>query len=333
MIRLTKSPEAFCDKLPVFASEGFLKAKSKEYGWLYDECFVTPFIVDKRGGFRRLVIMNEPVALREAALDEEKKHLDDVCRFARTELKADFLCGHNNAIFKVVPGSSVCIDWGSYTVPLDVDEENFLQNMQARTRQRVRSAIRAGVEVSTTDDIGEIFEILKATMSRQNELFYPSMEYLSRLKDNLGENAAYFVCRHEGKVQGGVVILYNDLRGYAYYGGGIERPVSGSIPLMYFEVMKYLKNKSVPYLDLMGARMQLEPGSKFYGIQEFKVNLGGKLRVGQTFRVILRPLRYAVYQFMVNVYFLLRGGRYKGDAIDQVRKAATLPDVVSAPGA
>ncbi len=333
MIQLTKNPEAFCDKLPVFASDGFLKTKSKEYGWLYDECFVTPFIVDKRGGFRRLVIMNEPVALREASLDEEKKHLDDVCRFARTELKADFLNGQANAVFRVVPDSSVCIDWGSYVVSLDGDEESLMMNMQARTRQKVRNAVRAGVEVSNTDEIGEIFEVLKATMSRQNELYYPSMEYLSRLKENLGENAAYFVCRHDGKVQGGVVILYNDLKGYSYYGGGIERPLDGSIALMYLEIMKYLKNKSVPYLDLMGARMQLEPGSKFIGIQEFKNRIGGKLHVGKTFKVVLRPLRYTVYQFMVNGYFLLRGGRFKGDAIDQVRKAATLPDVVSAPGA
>lgn len=332
MIQLTKNPDAFCDKLPVFASEGFLKSKSKEYGWLCDDSFVTPFVIDKRGGFRRLVVMNEPIAFREASLDEEKEHLDQVCRFARTELKADFLSGHGNSIFRVVPDLSVSIDWGSYIVPLDGDEQNLLKNMQARMRTKVRNAVRAGVEVSSTDEIGEIYEVLKATMIRQKELYYPSTEYLSRLKENLGENAVYFVCRHEGKVQGGVVLLYNDLKGYYYYGGSIERPLDGSIALMHLEVMKFLKDKSVPYYDLLGARMQLEPGSKFIGIQEFKNRLGGKLYVGKTFKVVLRPLRYAVYQFMLNGYFLMKGGRYKGDAIDQVGKAAALPNVVSAPG-
>jgi len=293
---------------------------------------VTPFIIDKRGGFRRLVITNEPITCREASLDKEKEHLDEVCRFAHTELKADFLSGHGNSIFRIVPDLSVSIDWGSYVVSLDGDEENLLKNMQARMRTKVRNAVRAGVEICNTDDIGEIYEVIKATMIRQNELYFPSMEYLFRLKENLGENAAYFVCKHEGKVQGGVVMLYNGLKGYYYYGGSIVYPFDGSIALMHLEVMKYLKNKSVPYYDLMGARMQLELGSKFIGIQEFKNRLGGKLYVGKTFKVVLRPLRYTAYQFMVNGYFLLKGGSYKGDVIDQVRKAATLPDVVPAPG-
>jgi hypothetical protein len=332
MIQLTKYPETFCDKLSVFGSEGFLKTKSNEYGWLFDECFVTPFVIDNRGGFRRFVIMNEPIAFRDASIEDEKKHLDDVCRYANLELKVDFLSGHTNAIFRVVPDSSISIDWGTYMVALEGDEENLLKNMNAAKRTAVRKAIRAGVEVYNTNDIGEIFEVLKSTMTRQKEFYYPSIEYLYRLKENLGENVSYFVCRHDGKVQGGVVMLHNNLRGYYYYGGSIERPIKGSIPLLQLEVMKCLKKNSVSYYDLVGARLQLSPDSKFIGIQEFKHSLGGKLHVGKTFKVIFRPLRFTIYQLMLNGYFRLKGGRYKGDIIDQVRKAAAMPDVVFAPG-
>lgn len=114
-------------------------------------------------------------------------------------------------------------------------------------------------------------------------------------------------------------MLYNHLRAY-YYGGSVFRPYVGSVPLLHFEIMKYLQKKGVPVYDLMGARLQLEPGSKYEGIQQFKRQLGGKLWVGKTFKAVFRPRRYELFNLMASVYFLLKSSQYQGDPVDQVQR-------------
>ena len=84
--------------------------------------------------------------------------------------------------------------------------------------------------------------------------------------------------------------------------------------------MKYLQQKKVPIYDLMGGRLQLKRGSKFEGIQRFKLNLGGKMCVGKTFKKVLRPTRFKLFNMLVAAYFRLYGGHYKGDPIDQTHQ-------------
>lgn len=320
MVEVVRDSGSFGDCLPVFATEGFLRAKSDEYGWFRDKKFVLPFFVDKRLIFRRLVLTNEPMRLDKATEEEEKAFLNAVSDCCRDELKADFVATQANAVFDAVPEGCMSIDWGSYVVSLDGDEEALMKNIQARTRTKIRKAMRDNVVVEKTEDIVTIYDILKQTMDRQKELYYPSKGFLTRLKQNLGESAAYFFSRKNGEVQGGAVVLYNHLRAYYYFGGSVFRPYVGSVPLLHFEIMKYLQEKGVPVYDLMGVRLQLKPGSKFEGIQQFKRQLGAKLWVGKTFKAVFRPKRDELFNLMASVYFRLKGGQYQGDPIDQVQR-------------
>ena len=71
------------------------------------------------------------------------------------------------------------------------------------------------------------------------------------------------------------------------YGGSVEKPYSGSLNLLQFEAMKFLQSRGVREYDLVGARIKVEQGSKYEGIQRFKSRFGARLVQGYAFRTIV----------------------------------------------
>jgi lipid II:glycine glycyltransferase (peptidoglycan interpeptide bridge formation enzyme) len=82
--------------------------------------------------------------------------------------------------------------------------------------------------------------------------------------------------------------------------------------------MRRLRDKGVTRYDFVGARLDVEEGSKYEGIQRFKARFGADLRKGLTFRVVFSPFKYALFSFMVRVYFAVKRWPYV-DPIDQIK--------------
>jgi hypothetical protein len=319
--RLAAEDDSFRDRLPVFASRGFLAAKNEEHGWIASSDFVIPYIVDRRSIFRRVVYTNQPIALDGGGVEAEIAFLEGAGEVCRREIGVDFVAmGQANAVFRGVPRDAVSIVWGTYVADLSGDADALMARIQPRTRSKIRQAGRAGVVAEATRDIDRVHSLLHATMDRQRLPFTPAKEFLSRLAANLADELLLFVATLEGEDQGAIVVPFNRHGGYYYYGGSIESPHAGALQYLHFEAMRRLQRLGVPRYDLMGARLQLEKDSKLLGVQRFKRQLGGELETGFAFRQVFRPVRFRLFNAAAAGYLRLQGKTWPGDPIDQVRK-------------
>lgn len=321
IVEVVRTCTDFHCTLPIFATEAFLAAKSTDYGWFVSQDLALPFVVDRKLCFSRAIFTSEPIYLRDhISPDQERQFLNEVVRLCslRGPVAVDFIStSQANAVFRVVPDGSDYIGWGSFIVDLAQAEENILSTFHSKHRNVIRKAAATGVTISTTRDTRLIHRNLKDTMERQHVLLYPSQSYLDRLRQNLQESITFYVATYEQRLQGTAVIAHNPCGAFYYHGGSVTAPVTGSLNLMHFEIMRDLKRKGVPVYDLMGARVVASADPKIEGIQRFKSRFASGMRVGFRFRKIIRPTKHRIFVSAVRTYFALKRSSYAGDVIDE----------------
>jgi lipid II:glycine glycyltransferase (peptidoglycan interpeptide bridge formation enzyme) len=309
-------------ELPIFATENYLKSKSDDYGWFVTSDFILPFIIEKKLIFKRLIFTTETIYLnRDLTTVEERAFLNEIVHYSKKNNLCDFIFkAQSNAIFNTYPDNSEYVEWGTYELELQPTMDELLSKFYARDRTKIRKAIKLGVTVRTTDNLEEVYENIKSTFLRQNSLLFPSMEYLEKLRKNLGKNIKFFIVENsEQEIQGSSILLYDKNRAYYLYGGSIRRPTNGSINLMHYRAMEYFKKEGVNYYDFVGARPCVEENSKFEALQKFKSRFGTTLRMGYAFRVVINPLKYRLFKLAVQSYFKLKRSSYI-DPIDSIRR-------------
>lgn len=306
--------------LPVFASEGFLSAKSRNFGWLEDNNLILPFFVDERLIFRRVIITTAPFSKdgRVVSLYEEKLFLDNIVSYFRAVIKADFIAKPMaNAIFGSTPSGSVPAKYGTYITDLRLDEDEIFAKFKSSTRNKIRKAIRQGVIYEETSNIQEIAALLKETFARSGDsALSPSLSFLQAMQRNMGDSVRFYVTRKSNDLQTCAVVVFDDGQAYYYYGGSIKKPVTGSAYLMHWETMKRMKELGTKEYNFMGAAYKPKPGTKSYSLQEFKQRFNPQEIYGYTFKVIFHPVKYAIFNMLVRMLFMLNGGQYHGDPID-----------------
>jgi len=312
-IEIVRIDTEFKKYLPIFATKNFLETKSKEYGWFVSKEAILPFYIDRRAIFSKLVFTNETIFLGNNI--DEATFLDEVIKKAKS-LKVDMISQPlASAVFRTVPKDTQSIEWGSYVVDLTQSEDKILQNMHSKHRNVVRKAIRDGVEVKETQDVKIVYENLKETMQRLNR-GYPSIEELERVKNF----SKFYIALKDGVVQGSCLLPYNQHGAFYLYGGSIERPYTGSLNYMHYFAMLELKKEGVKEYDFMGARVEVEKGSKLEGIQRFKSRFGGELKRGYLWKHIYSPYKVNMIYAIQKLRYRLKGQLYLGDAIDQESK-------------
>ena len=311
MINIVYNDNNFKDLLPIFGTKEFLELKSKKFGWFIDNNFILPFYIDKRGIFSKLTFTTSTISLNNK---DEKEFLNSVVSKAK-ELGVDYISQPlASAVFKSVPDNSIYIDWGSYVVNLEQTEEDILKNMHSKHRNVIKKAIKDGVSIEITDDIDIIYKNLQETMMRQNRA-YPSKDELERLKPF----SKFYIAKKDGIVQGCAVLPYNQNGVYYLYGGSISKPYTGSLNLMHYKAMADFRNLNVKKYDFMGARIDVEKGSKLEGIQRFKSRFGGELEHGYLWKYEYNPIKLKIINIIQKIRFKLKNSIYLGDAIDQER--------------
>ena len=311
MINIVYNDNKFKDKLPIFGTKEFLKLKSEKFGWFVDNNFILPFYIDKRGIFSKLTFTTSTIRLNNK---DEKEFLNGVVSKAK-ELRVDYISQPlASAVFESIPDNSIYIDWGSYVVNLEQTEENILKNMHSKHRNVIKKAIKDGVSIEITDNIDIIYKNLQETMMRQNRA-YPSKDELERLKSF----SKFYIAKKDNIVQGCAVLPFNQNGVYYLYGGSISKPYTGSLNLMHYKAMVDFRNLNVKKYDFMGARIDVEKGSKLEGIQRFKSRFGGELEYGYLWKYEYNPIKLKIINIIQRIRFRLKNSVYLGDAIDQER--------------
>jgi len=311
-IKIVKDDSKFKNFLPIFGTKEFLKTKSDDFGWFVSDEFILPFYIDKRVIFSKIVFTTETIKLQNS---DETKFLKEVILKAK-ELNIDFIAQPlASVVFKTYPKNSKYIEWGSYVVDLMQSEENILKNMHSKHKNVIKKAIKDGVIIEETNNIDIIFKNLKDTMLRQNRS-YPSKDELSRLKSF----SKFFIAQKDDVVQGCAVLPFNKNGAYYLYGGSIIKPYTGSLNYMHYFAMLEFKKLGVKRYDFMGARINVEKGSKLEGIQRFKSRFGGELQKGYLWRYDFKPLKIKMMEVIQKIRFKLKSNEYLGDAITQELK-------------
>jgi lipid II:glycine glycyltransferase (peptidoglycan interpeptide bridge formation enzyme) len=299
-----------------------LGAQSSDHGWLVSERFVLPFYVDKILIFRRLIFTTAPITKDADAVSsavELQVFLDTAVELVRQNRLCDFISKpQSNAVFAVAPQKGIFGPWGTYETYIARSDDELLKAFHSKHRNVINKAIRDGVIVKDIPNLCVVQENIRDTLLRQKLPYYPSIEFIQNLYTGLHGKVLVMGAFYQEQLQGVALVPFDVERGYYLYGGSIEAPYAGALNLLQYEIMRLLRDKGVQYYDFVGARIEVEPGSKYEGIQRFKSRFGAELRKGVAFRVVFSPLKFSLFNLMIRLYFMLKGRRYV-DPIDQIR--------------
>jgi len=318
-MKIIQTQAEITDILPVLASESYLSAKSNRYGWFVSEKFILPFFIDKRLIFKRMVFTDALIPrIENTELKDQQQFLDSMVEYCQKEKVCDFISkAQSNVVFSTFPTQSTSVAWGTHEVDIDKTDTELLASFNGKHRNRIRKALQEGVTVQPTNDLYLVHHIIKETLIRQNSIHYPSLNYLEILQSKLKEQALFFIVEKDRESQGAAVIIHDGKRGYAMYAGSIEKPSNGSLNLMHYEIMKFLRDQGATIYDFVGTRINPREGSKQEGLYRFKTFFGASIRKGYAFRVIIKPLKYALFTLTSHLYFKLKGITYQ-DPIEQI---------------
>ena len=305
----------------VFASQGYLAASSEDYGWLVSETFVLPFYIDRILFIRRMIFTNQPIPLMAGVCSEELQLAFINAVVDRVERSG--LCDYiskpqSNAVFDVAPQRGVFCPWGTFETKINCTDEDLLKSFHSKHRNVIGKAIRDGVSIRPIFDLIIVHDNIRATLLRQKLPYYPSLEFVQNLVKQLPNQVLIMGAYWKDALQGVALVPFDSQRGYYLYGGSIENPTGGSLNLLQYEIMRQLRDRGVSVYDFVGARLDVDEGSKYEGIQRFKSRFGAELHEGKAFRVVFSRFKFFLFQFMLKTYFYLRGLSYI-DPIDLLR--------------
>jgi lipid II:glycine glycyltransferase (peptidoglycan interpeptide bridge formation enzyme) len=319
MVQLITDISLIQESLPVLSTEAYLSTKSAFYGWFLSEKFILAFFLDKRFIFKRIVFTDNIIKrVENTTLTCQQKFLDEIVEYCIKEKLCDFISkAQSNVVFQTFPKNSISVPWGTHLVDINKNDTDLLNSFDGKHRNRVRKAIQEGVTVDTTNDVNLIYKIIKETLIRQKSIHYPSLKYLKNLQLLNSDNVLFFTSNINNEVQGVVVIVFDDHKGYAMYAGSIEKPSNGSLNLMHYEIMKSLRDHGCKIYDFVGTRINPIENSKQAGLYRFKTLFGASLQEGYAFRVVINEFKYKTFHQIIKFYCSLTNTEYT-DPIDQI---------------
>lgn len=315
-----KEPEMKGKQLPVLARENYIKVKSNEYGWFDSDIYVMPFYIEQRLIFRRMVLPFGPVLKSGNPNDNDQKDFFDSCLkllLDRKEIKCDYLSQpQSNVVLPFKPGHGTVVPWGSYIIDLTRTEDEIFASFHSKHKNVIRKAAKDGVIVDCNADYHDVWQNICETLKRQR-VYPPQLSYYQKLVENVPDNMAFYTCKLNSEIQGSAVIVYDEDCAYYMYGGSAERPYTGSVNLLQYEIMKDMKQKGVKEYDMVGARIIYDEESKFAGIQRFKSRFASGFKQGYILRMIISPFKYHLFLMCVKLAGKVKGFNYS-DSIDDI---------------
>ncbi len=313
----------------VFSSEKFLKAHSDEYGWIGGYVngqlkFVLPYYINKvkKMGltlFRLIKFTTYTIYIDDdMALTDEKDFLNETVNFLKKETRYDFIEPPTAiSVFNTYPDNSYFAPFGTYQLDLTMTEDELFKNLHSKHRNVVRKAMKSNVDIKKgNDQINNAYINMVITKKRQGVSFL-SKDAFKDFIDCLQNKVEIYVSYYEGVVQGCAIIPFSNYAGYYLWGGSIDRPFTGALNFMQWEIIKDLKQRGVKIYDFVGARIEPEKNSKLEGIQRFKKRFGPELKTGYTWKCPLKKTKYKLYRFFIHLQHIIKFKKWQGDVVDQ----------------
>ena len=288
--------------MPVYASEGFLRTVSDEYGWLggTDELghlrCVLPYTVVRRPGVRMIRFRLETTPLQsELGEGEEKTFLSSVIDYLRSTGADMIIPSGNTALFRTCPAGALAAPYGTFINDLNQSEEVLMSGVRKTYRNNIRRAKQAKVEVKCSLEYQDIAYTLVADTLKRSGLSFKTREEFKDTVSSLGDNLKIFVAEHGGVIQGCMVSPFSLHSAYNWYSGSRQEPVLGAMHLLHWEAMQQFRAMGVKRFNFQGVRINPEKGSKQEGIMNYKKGFGGQLVQGCMWKYAFHALKFAAY--------------------------------------
>ncbi len=299
----------------ILTNPNYLNMYSADYGWIcgYEDdelLFVMPFLEKRKWIFRYIQIQSETIILK-GSKENEKEFLNLAISKIKQDGKIDFISQpKTNVVFDTFPDGAIYSPFGSYMVDLSLDEEQLFKNIHTKHKNVIKRAMKNDVTVKFGYEVfDDAYDTISSTLSRNNMSMIEKQKLL-RLYDTNSKNFLVGCSYLEDKPQGAVIILYDNQKGYYFWGGTSEDLNLGANNLLHWEVIKKLKSLCVAYYDFVGARINTKD-QRLLGIQRFKSRFGATLKHGYLWKYPIKQWKYQL--FMMLYKYKMK----KGDIIDQ----------------
>jgi len=243
------------------------------------------------------------------SVEEELIFLKEFVEYCSKERLCDFITPPLHfSVFQNVPHESYFTDLGVITIDLKISEDELFKSFNSSYRNEISKARRDGLEVIFGKNYFEIFFLLyQETLVKQGAYVNQKHE-LKQLMEFLGDERSCIVVVKKGEeIYGATLLLFDSKHCYYFYSGKMENcPYPGANKLMHFEIMKWLKSKGIERYVLGGYRLGDIKGTKYDGIQKFKMRFGAQVYIGFHFYTPI-TWRYFLYKGLVGIYLKLRG--------------------------
>ena len=201
------------------------------------------------------------------------------------------------------------------------EEDAVLARFAKATRQRIRRAESAGIEI-VEDQAGERLdafgELIGATAERKHFRFSPEQGFVRWWRRVLATPAGRFwVALHDGRLLGGL-IAYRQAghlaTAFSADRADLRRELPGTMHLLRWHVIREALAAGYPSIDLggvdvRGARHMPRKGDPTYGLWEHKASFGAEwVESVAAHEVVLRPWVYRAGLAAGRVRRLVRAG-------------------------
>ena len=240
---------------------------------------------------------------------DEKIFLENFTAFCKRENVCDaILPPLHYSVFKTIPTKSFYSEIGTIVIDLQKSEDELLKAFSSNYRNEIRKAQTENVEVQFDNSLfAPFYSLYKSTHQKQG-IYFDSEAELQNLVNCLAENNCRIAVAQKGnEIYGAALVLFNGDEAYYFQSGAMENcPNPGANKLLQLEIMKWLKSVGVKRYVMGGYRLGDVTGTKYDGIQKFKMRFGAEVEKGFHFYTTI-TWRYTVYKNLLKWYLRLRG--------------------------
>lgn len=322
--------------LPIFITSDYARMMSKtkkyEVSWYvgYENnipLFIIPFGIKKIMFFTKGICLFSSFCLDmdKYTHEVEQVFINALVLYIEKSKYCDWIQqSPNHALFTCVPEKSIFCPFGTYRVSLNKSMEEIDKSIRRHERRAIRSAkkelcvINEGVEY-----LKDACDVISQTYKKAN-FSEITTQLINKEYSILQDRMKIYVCYYNNEPQSALITYSSGHSIYGAYGGTIINAIRGASNWIFNEVYISGHSNHVEYFDYVGARINVDPDSKLYRIQQYKRHMGGELIEGFLWKKVINKPKYFLYSILLGTRYLLKGKKMKGDIIDQEIKRLKL---------
>lgn len=287
--------------------------------YLYDSDFVLLVVLKKRGLFRFADLPVEYFQYSQRESASARDFLDNCLHYLETKLKLQWVNQpYSSARFMETPTNCLKIPYGNHLVDITRDEKEIWDAFDSANRNRIRKAEKSGVEIRCGGlELLDDFYRLDLETNERSCLVPRERAFYEEQFKYFPEHIKVMVAYYNGEPQGASFSYCDAHSCYYMYGASAGKSETGSVNLLVWRMLQEMKEKQMETFSFVGARINPDPESKFYGINKFKARFSAEMEICYLFKVIFNIRMYKTYDRIKKLNKSIGDYPYVQDIIDQ----------------